>query len=321
MGNEVVPANGAAPRRTNTRGVSYPSTHIGAAINLAKKYFDAERKAEAPVAAAIGHFGYSETSSGGRQAISTLLQFGLLEDIGRGNDRHVKLTDNALTVLLAEPDGEDFFRAMRACVASPKIYQELFRKWPDALPSDQSISFYLAKDKNFNVSSIPSFLKDLRLSMSLAGVDHPAELLTSVDDSEPVKPVGMKYVGDIVRRQREANAGRTVQAAPASPFVVGRALRPIGDPGERSLGTFGFDDSQGYPVPSNAAQSLLSNPNEKEWMRGSLSKTTEFRINVSGPITGREVGRLIRLLEAQKEVLEEDSDSDDGLSRTDVNQS
>jgi len=319
MGSEVVPANGSTPRRTNTRGVSYPSTHIGVAINLAKRYFDAERKAEAPVAAAISHFGYSETSSGGRQAISTLLQFGLLEDIGRGEDRHVKLTDNALTVLLAEQASEEFSRAIRECVGSPKIYQELFRKWPEALPSDQSISFYLAKDKNFNVTSIPSFLKDLRQSLSIAGVERPGELLSSVEDSEPVKPAGMNFVGDMVRRQRESQTGRTVQVAATSPFVVGRALRPTGDQGERSLGAFGVDDSQGYPVPSNAAQGFLTNPNEKEWMRGSLSKSTEFRINVSGPITGREVGRLIKLLEAQKEVLDEDSDSDEGSSRTDIN--
>ncbi len=316
MANEVAVGSGTTARRVNTRGISYPSTNIGAAINLARKYFDAERKSEAPVGAAIGHFGYSESSSGGRQAISTLLQFGLFEDIGRGHDRHVKLTDNALTVLLAEPEGEDYYRAIRACVGSPKIYQELFRKWPDALPSDQTISFFLTKDKNFNVSAIPDFLKDLRVSISLAGVEHPGELLASAEESEQVLVTKMNFVGDIVRRQREAQ-GRTMQISHTGPLTFGNARRPNGNQDDSTLGSFGFDESQKYSTPLIDAPSVSGKSNEREWMRGSLSKSSEFRISVSGPITGREVGRLIKLLEAQKEVLEDDSSADDNNSPTD----
>lgn len=41
-------------------------------------------------------------------------------------------------------------------------------------------------------------------------------------------------------------------------------------------------------------------------MRGRLSKETDFRLLVTGDIGSKEIARLIKLLEAQKLVLDED---------------
>ena len=45
---------------------------------------------------------------------------------------------------------------------------------------------------------------------------------------------------------------------------------------------------------------------EKEWLRGPLSKATSYRLIVIGEVGPKEIGKLIKLLEAQKLVLDDD---------------
>lgn len=54
----------------------------------------------------------------------------------------------------------------------------------------------------------------------------------------------------------------------------------------------------------------LPSPHEREWLRGALSKDMEtgFRILVTGDIGPKTVGKLIKFLEAQKALLEDDED-------------
>src|SRR3989344_3943935 len=102
MAEEQVAAKGDAGKKIG-RGVSYPVIGLEDAIEKARTFHREERKSAAPVASAIKHFGYSESSSGGRQTVATLIQFGLLEDEGRSENRHVRLTDRALTIRLEAP--------------------------------------------------------------------------------------------------------------------------------------------------------------------------------------------------------------------------
>jgi hypothetical protein len=48
---------------------------------------------------------------------------------------------------------------------------------------------------------------------------------------------------------------------------------------------------------------------ECEWLRGSLSRDTSYRLIVSGHLGANELGKLIKLLQAQKAVLEDDTDT------------
>jgi hypothetical protein len=50
---------------------------------------------------------------------------------------------------------------------------------------------------------------------------------------------------------------------------------------------------------------------EREWLRGPLAKDVNYRLIVSGDIGPREIGKLIKLLTAQKAVLS-DEDEDEG---------
>ena len=47
---------------------------------------------------------------------------------------------------------------------------------------------------------------------------------------------------------------------------------------------------------------------EREWLRGSLSRDTNYRLIVSGNLGPKEIGKLIKLLQAQKAILDDDID-------------
>jgi hypothetical protein len=47
---------------------------------------------------------------------------------------------------------------------------------------------------------------------------------------------------------------------------------------------------------------------EREWLRGPLSREVSYRLVVSGDVGARELGKLIKFLQAQQAVLQDDDD-------------
>ena len=52
----------------------------------------------------------------------------------------------------------------------------------------------------------------------------------------------------------------------------------------------------------------LIDSDEREWLRGPLSRDSSYRLIVAGDMGPREIGKLIKLLEAQKAVLDDEDD-------------
>jgi hypothetical protein len=71
--------------------------------------------------------------------------------------------------------------------------------------------------------------------------------------------------------------------------------------------------------PSTTAPSdpieVPSTDKEREYLRGMLSRDSSYRLLVSGDIGPKELGRMIRLLQAQKAILEDDTDREEAGDR------
>ena len=63
------------------------------------------------------------------------------------------------------------------------------------------------------------------------------------------------------------------------------------------------NDQQPIKQPSELVRNEAS---EREWLRGSLSKEARYRLIVSGELGPKEIGKLIKLLQAQQAVLSDD---------------
>jgi hypothetical protein len=68
-------------------------------------------------------------------------------------------------------------------------------------------------------------------------------------------------------------------------------------------------------LPSTTAPSKpIASPSvnkEREYLRGVLSRDTSYRLLVSGDIGPKELGKMIKLLEAQKAILEDEPDKEE----------
>lgn len=173
------------------RGPSYPALAVDQAIGKAQQFWTHEKRGAAPVSAAAKHWGYTETSSSGKVAIAALLHYGLIEASGANENRMVRLTSRALDIILDSDTSPKRRAAVQDAVKTPKIYGEILTKWsPFELPSDQTLRFFLLREKGFNDGSVDSFIKDFRRSVEYAqfGVEDsvtPTLEMESPSESQP----------------------------------------------------------------------------------------------------------------------------------------
>lgn len=258
-----------ATSRAVGRGPSYPAMGIADAIAKAQQFWAAEKRSAAPIAAAAKHWGYSETSSSGKVAVAALLHYGILDDQGSKDSRTVKLSARGLDIVLGEEDSPERLKAVQDAVRSPRLYADILKKWPaEELPSDQTLRYYLLREKEFNEGSVAGFLKDFRASVAFAKLDKPSTIPVPKDDSD----------------SQETPVIDAEVAAPLPPAHSGTTAVPVGAPAR--------------PVQLHAG--------EREWLRGPLARDVGYRLIVTGDMGAKEIGKLIKLLEAQKAVLDDD---------------
>lgn len=255
------------------RGPSYPAFGVEDAIKKAHQFWAAEKRSAAPIAAAAKHWGYSETSSSGKVAVAALLHYGLLEDHGSKDSRTVKLSPRGLDIILDEPESPKRLKAVQDAVRAPKLYADLLSKWPaHELPSDSTIRYYLLRDKGFNEGSVAGFLKDFRASVTYAKLDKPTNIPPSDQAEEGQETESDMLEAEVIDPPRAAGAAL---AGSSVAKASGQAMPQVG---------------------------------EHEWLRGPLSREVGYRILVAGSMGPKEIGKLIKILEAQKAVLDDDDD-------------
>jgi hypothetical protein len=171
------------------RSVNYPVITLQAAIGQAKRLWDSVGRNLVPLSTAGAAWGYGEKSSGLRSTVSALKQYGLLEDIGDAARRQVRLLDRALDILVEPPDSPKRSDALAAALCAPKIYQELFDRFPAGLPAqDHAIGSFLLREKAFNRKAVSGFISGLRANVHFASLNNPVAAPPSPPDSLPDAP-------------------------------------------------------------------------------------------------------------------------------------
>lgn len=167
------------------RSPSYPAVDLKTAIERARTFYQHEKRSAASVLVASQHWGYSFSSSGGKQVLAALIAYGLMEDKGSGEQRQVHLTDLAFRILLDErPESPERDEALRRAALMPKIHQELFGRWSDELPSNPNLRHYLLIEKKFNENAVDDFIRQLRSTAEFAKIYSRTPLSIGVPPTE-----------------------------------------------------------------------------------------------------------------------------------------
>ncbi len=210
------PAQTAPLKRRRTRSPSYPYLNIKEAIEKARSFWDAEKRHPAPIDAAAKNWGYEPKSSAVALTVAALKKYGLLEDVGTagGNQRQVKLTESALKILLTEEGTPEREAEIKTAALRPRLHRELWTKYGEQLPSDQTLQSWLLLEKKFNPSSVADFIKIYKVTISFAKLtasDIVSDTPTTEhkEDEESPMPTGTPPSAAHMRYQAQAQPPMT----------------------------------------------------------------------------------------------------------------
>ncbi|HEY2709768.1 MAG TPA: hypothetical protein VGI95_17090 [Caulobacteraceae bacterium] len=134
-----------------------PSLTLRKALDRAAQFFEANKRHAVRVESAVDAWGYGSKSSGGRQAIATLLMYGILQDSGSGADRKVQITDLAFR-WLADERVDHQHDALKQIALKPKILAELWESWGAQPPSDAECRSQLRIERGFTEAAAQELL-------------------------------------------------------------------------------------------------------------------------------------------------------------------
>lgn len=165
-----------------TRSPNFPVVDLEAAVEFTRQIEQIAKRHPIPTSAVIEKaWKLKAGSSRGLQLVAALKQFGLIQDEGAGESRHVKLTEEGAKVVLNHPDRS---RLIKDMALAPKIHSHIWNQYGGgSLPPDETLTHYLLFDHEppFNSSSIDAFLKQFRNTIDFSGLGLSTDKMDTID--------------------------------------------------------------------------------------------------------------------------------------------
>ena len=204
----------------------FPAMSLPTAIEKTKIIWEKEGKHPARSAALATHWSLSEKSSALRSYLAALGHFGLIEQVGGVGTGEYRLTDRAIKILAGE--AEERVKALRDAALQPKIYKQLWQRFNGELPSDANLESRLLIDFAFNKDSVRGFIKDMRATISFAGLDKVPFNGGKNEESESEKlSTGKNGVATTTGSTTKPPMAAGVRYLPI-PLDIGNAPIPVG---------------------------------------------------------------------------------------------
>jgi hypothetical protein len=147
--------------------------------------YEHEHRNMAPINAIVEHWGYKPGSGNANVTVAALSKFGLLEAEGTGVNRHARLTDLALKILLdVREDSPERLDAIRAAALEPSIHKEILAKYPDGLPSDTTMIYYLTMERHFTDGAARELVPELRGTLRFASLTGASDTVDGQDEDK-----------------------------------------------------------------------------------------------------------------------------------------
>lgn len=199
------PKTVAKPRSPN-----YPAFDLEACIVKIRELSQKLGRHAAPTITVMKELGYSGKSSSGLQLIGALVAFGLLDSVGRGDERRLSISPIARRILHEPADSPARATAMRTAALNPAIHAAMWEKFGADLPqSDQVIRSFLILDHGFIDDAATQLIGEYRATFQAAHLDSSAP----VENNES----GEKLWGEVEKPMTPAVTQPTVHSSLAAP--------------------------------------------------------------------------------------------------------
>jgi len=254
-----------------SRSPSYPHYSLEDAIENVNKIFSADRTNPIDREVAAKHMGYSGKNGAADRSLSTLMRYGLLEKSAKGE---VRVSQTALDILVPENQNQKIEALFNAAYA-PTLFKTLYERFSEGAPSQNALKAFLTRERYTDraVESITTaYLKTCNL------LEREDVYKNNIIDKQ--KHIELEPSPNVDLVSNESPKQETPNFLPKTQFL-----------------------SVTEPSTQEHSNSV---PQEVEWMRNKVGPNSTIRIIATGEMGPKEIGKLIKLLEAQKMVLEDD---------------
>ena len=254
--------------KTRDRSPGYPAIPLGTAVERLIA-FEAHFKRSPALTSKVGAaWGLKEGNSDADRWLAALRSYGLIEYQNGQNGRLAILSEDGRTYLRAQQESIKQ-QVLRRAALRPKMIGLLWSEWGNDRPADDACLDQLTFAYKFSERGARAFLKVYDATVAYAGLD----------DSGKTAPLSGEQEGD-------DSSGEEAQEEPSHP-----PMRP--------------PPALAPPLSSHRMGGIALMHGERELTTGLLSKNASFRLIVSGNVGEKEIERLIRKLELDKEILAE----------------
>ena len=176
------------------RSPNYPGLNLEEAIQRTKTLYDHEGKNAAHMDVVLGHWGYKPKSGLGLVICAGLKQYGLIKDEGSGESRKAVISSLGLDIILdKQEDSTQRLQAIKKAALLPSSFRDVCGNYSGALPSDQTLRFYLVRERGYTNRGASDFISHFRHTIEFAKLSESDMLSASNGDNggseiKPPKP-------------------------------------------------------------------------------------------------------------------------------------
>lgn len=275
------------------RSPPYPAMNLAKAVERAGELYAKAMHHAVGLPVLADAWSYGAKSSGLSATAAALQLFGLLNGQGTGTKRRFQLTEVALRIIKdADPASEKRVAALKTAAMAPNVYADLWRTYGSASDvSDVVIRNFLTLDRSeagkapYGDSAANEIIKSYKETLVFAGIR---------DDTSIQDPAGGDEIDDPSHQDQSSleDFVRNITRVPPPPPPPPPPPLPPPPP---------------VPPGDHLTRSTIRD-GERELVSGLLSKEATFRVLVTGQVGVKEIDRLIRKLELDKEII---ADADD----------
>lgn len=173
------------------RSPNYPLVDLAGALAMARKLYEKDGRNKVSRSTLALHLGHEGLSGPALGKIGALRAYGLVD----GNGDENRITEDAITALMAPEDSLDRVEALRRLAFQPSLFREIAKEFPTP-PSDSNLRYWLVK-RDFSPDGAAKAAKTYLATIALAtsqekGYPHSPtpmedEMMQAPEPSRPIQ--------------------------------------------------------------------------------------------------------------------------------------
>jgi len=198
------------------RSPAYPSIPLSEAIEKVRAIYRADKGAPGTMEVIASHLESSPKSSGFLQAVSSIVRYGLMDDL-EGKPRRLKVSKSAIDIILLPDTDPRRIEAIQQAALAPKPFMELWSQFGIDHPSDQNLQHELVQNRKFQPDTASDLIEQYKKTIQFAKLGIDDKIDESKDDGDGYKVFSPPELSLNVRKVQSTQIPTTQIQIPSLP--------------------------------------------------------------------------------------------------------